>query len=421
LSQLFQDDGPKTTGQKVCLATTAYDSPDASHTFSIQRSRQALSKAGIESAYYLLSGNCHVDDGRNSIVKEFLASDCAELVFLDADVSWQPQDLVRLCQHDTDIVGGVYPYRREDKWHSGEMPVRMLEGAEVDAGGLIEVGGLPTGFMKIKRRVIDELAANAEKFKNKAGQFVPILFERTFDGKDRWGGDLAFCNKWRATGGKVYADYEMVLGHTGKVTLRDSLGAAVRRRAGTTLSHVVDRIRAGKETLADITEAREHVQNNAFGATEDVLMLSVLLARKAKGPIIEAGSGLTTILMAAATDQRVYCLEHHGLYAAQLRQLVAEAGVSNVGLCVCPIKDGWYDPAGMEGLPHNFALGLNDGPTRQLGSRVGFFKHFGWAVDTIIADDADDEGFRAAISEWAKENERRVDFIEPRAALIKRK
>jgi acetone carboxylase gamma subunit len=42
----------------------------------------------------LLSGNCHVDDARNSVVREFLASDCTELVFIDADVSWEPETLV---------------------------------------------------------------------------------------------------------------------------------------------------------------------------------------------------------------------------------------------------------------------------------------------------------------------------------------
>ena len=138
MSNLFYDEGPPASGQKVMLATTSYGDPAASYTFSMARSREALTAAGIASAYLLLQGNCHVDDARNAVVRDFLASDCTELLFLDADVNWEPQALVHLCRRDLDLVGGVYPFRRE----GGEnMPVRMAEGQMVD--GLLEVEGLP--------------------------------------------------------------------------------------------------------------------------------------------------------------------------------------------------------------------------------------------------------------------------------------
>ena len=413
MSYLFQDVGPKAAGQKVCLATTAYDNPDASYTFSIGRSREALSEAGIQTAYFLLAGNCHVDDARNTIIQEFLASDCTDLVFLDADVSWKPRQLVRLCQNDKDLVGGVYPFRRGDK--RGDMPVRMLAGAEVK-DGLLEVEGLPTGFLRIKRHVLETLVRDVPHF-TKNGARVPILFERTFDGVDRWGGDLNFCNRWRATGGKIYADVEMRLGHTAKIILNDSLGAVMRRRAGVTLKHICDKIKAGQETVHDMTEAREYV-GNEYGALEDVLMMSVRLVRQATGPIIETGSGLTTVLMAAATKNTVYCLEHHALHAAQLKQLAAEAGVGNIGLCECRMKDRWYDPNDMDGLPEHFSVGLNDGPPRTVGSRMGFYEYFGGRVDTIIVDDADDAAYADELTIWADSENRTITFIEPRAALI---
>jgi hypothetical protein len=97
------------------LATTAYDSPDASYTFSIQKSRQALTDAGIQSSYLLNHGNCHVDDARNVVVQEFLLSDCTDLVFIDADVSWETKDLVTLIRYPRDVVGGIYPFRRDDE------------------------------------------------------------------------------------------------------------------------------------------------------------------------------------------------------------------------------------------------------------------------------------------------------------------
>ena len=125
------------------------------------------------------------------------------------------------------------------------------------------------------------------------------------------------------------------------------------------------------------------------------------LVRQATGPIIETGSGLTTVLMAAATKNTVYCLEHHALHAAQLKQLAAEAGVGNIGLCECRMKGRWYDPNDMDGLPEHFSVGLNDGPPRTVGSRMGFYEYFGGRVDTIIVDDADDAAYADELTIWA--------------------
>ena len=96
MATLYSDDGAPSQGRKVFLATTSYGDPDASYTFSISASREALHAAGFQTAYFLLQGNCHVDDARNSVVLNFLESDCTELVFLDADVDWEPKHLVQL-------------------------------------------------------------------------------------------------------------------------------------------------------------------------------------------------------------------------------------------------------------------------------------------------------------------------------------
>lgn len=426
MSQLFHDPGNypgAAGGRKVCLATTAYDSPDASYTFSIQKTREALHAEGIRTEYMLLSGNCHVDDARNRIVQEFLLGDSDELVFLDADVSWEPEALIELCKFDADIVGGVYPYRREGGTVQDNMPVRMLPGiVDPDEDGLLEVEGLPAGFMRIKREVLETLERSANKFWNRGDRRskIPIIFERTFDQSIRWGGDLHMCNLWRAEGGKVHAAYELHLGHVTKTIVRDSLGAALRRQGGETLAYLVNRLRAGVQTEALFREARRYA-NNEWGATEDVLYLCAVMARNATGPIIEAGSGLTTIILAAASppDVPVYCLEHDEVWAARMGQMIAEAGVGKVGLCFAPIVDGWYDLSGYPDLPDHFSLGLNDGPPRALGDRMGFYKHFGDKTDTIIIDDADDRTYGDALEEWAEDRSRVVNFFEDRAALIR--
>ena len=416
MSTLYFDAGPPASGQKVLLATTAYDSPDASYTFSIQSSRQALKDAGIQTAYLLLSGNCHVDDARNAVVRDFLASDCTDLVFIDADVSWRAGDLVTLCGYGRDIVGGVYPYRRPNQ---RGMPVRLMQGCpKLDKDGLLPVDGLPTGFLRIKRHVLESLAGCSELYtpKDESGP-TSLLFERTMIESDRWSGDLSFCRKWRDLGGELFAAPEIRLGHVAKQVVYGSLGAELRRQRGETLAFVADKIRQRRHTVYHLKEAFEFV-GNPFAAQEDVLGLAVGYAARANGPIIEMGSGLSTVLMAAATDQTVYCIEHSLHYAQLLEAMARSAGVSNIGVCHAPIKDGWYDMDCFDGLPDRFALGVVDGPPRSLGSRMGFMPAFGGKCDKIIFDDADDVSYVDGILDWAQEAGRDVIHRIERALVL---
>jgi predicted O-methyltransferase YrrM len=399
------------------LATTCYEDPDAGYTFSIARSREVLHNAGFPTSYLLLTGNCHVDDARNTVVRDFLMSDCEDLIFLDADVSWQPEHLVKLCQYDCDVVGGVYPYRRDAG--RGGMPVRNIKGVfRPDENGLLEVEGLPTGFLRIRRHVLETMIRYVPRFWKDNSDGVPLLFERRLVGDQRWGGDISFCARWRDLGGKVYAAAELILGHCGKHVVKDSLAASMRRQTGLTLSHVAEKIRESRETRDDLSEAVRAV-NNPWGAREDILNLAILAARKATGPIIETGSGLTTVLMAAATGQKVWCLEHSSHFVGLLENMAHSAGVENIAIVHTPIKDGWYDlTEDRKLMPDAFSVGLVDGPPRVLGNRMKFFETFGDTTTVIICDDADDLDYFSELSSWAKLRSREIKTDGTRSAMI---
>lgn len=416
MSSLFFDDGPSSKRGKILIATTVYENPDASYTYSIQNSREALHKAGFDTAYLLLSGNCHVDDARNAVIKDFLETDCTDLVFIDADVSWKPEDLLKLCQVDANVVGGVYPYRRRDVRNNvDKMPYRPLQGATA-VDGLLEVDGLPTGFLRIRRHVLEAMADISQKY-TKGDDVYPLIFERIIVDGQRFGGDINFCRKWRDTGGKLYAATEMRLGHAVKQVIMDSLGAMLRRQDGTTIKYVVDRIKSGTEEIADYIEAWDAI-GNAWVALEDTLANAVILARKAKGPILETGSGLSTVLMAAATKQTVYCIEHSQYYADLTEEMARKAGVTNIAICTAPIVNGWYDLAELAELPDRFSLALNDGPPRKCGSRMDFFKHFGDKCGVIVCDDADNPNYADELKMWASNNKREIRFPYGRTCII---
>lgn len=412
---LYDEGGPAfASGQKVMIATTSYGDPDFTYTYAISRSREALADAGIQSAYLLLQGYCHVDDARNAVVRTFLESDCTELLFIDADVSWEPDGIVQLCGRDLDIVGGVYPYRRA----SENMPMRLMDGRLPDEEGMLEVEGLPTGFMKIKRHVLETLAQRSQIYFDKT-EATPQIFERlTQADHSRWGGDIAFCNKWRAAGGTVFADTELRLGHAAKIIYRDSLAAFLRRHSGRTLAHLIPKIRAETEKFTDYDELFQY-EGNDFAADAGVLAMCVGIARKCRGPIIETGCGLSSLVMAAANpEQEVYSLEHLDFYAAKTRALSEEAGTRNLYVLCVPSDDFWYDLK-KAAIPHRkFAFGFCDGPPRLLGTRMRFFEEIAPYCSVIAADDiGTDYKYAGKVRDWAEANGRAMTLLG-RAALL---
>lgn len=417
MSNHFYEEGPPATGKKVLLAVPTYDKPDTSLTFALARSREALTEAGIQSALLILEGNCHVDDARNSIVRDFLESDCTDLVFLDSDVTWEPKGLVALCERDEDIVGGVYPYRREG---SDNMPVRLMGEGKV-RDGLREVEGLPTGFMKIRRHVLERMIEAVPWYWDKIYK-THLVFNRSVpdEGHTRWGGDLDFCKRWREMGGKLYALEDLRLGHVAKVIIYDSLASHLRRLNGDTIRHLAPKFREGTETEDDFNEVFKYGGNN-YAADAGTLAICVGIARKCQGAIIETGSGLSSILMGLVTDQTVFSLEHSDHFARQTMQWAAEAQTRNVGMCRAPLKDAWYDlePFADE-LPARFALGFCDGPPRLYGTRMKFFEVLGPRCSVILVDDIKtDNGFARLVHEWAANNGRSVTILGRCALLTK--
>ncbi|MDX1811035.1 MAG: class I SAM-dependent methyltransferase, partial [Gammaproteobacteria bacterium] len=213
---------------------------------------------------------------------------------------------------------------------------------------------------------------------------------------------------------------DLRLGHTGTISLYDSLSASIRRVNKETIKYMAEFIKHADfddlkpENLHIFTEAREYVGNN-WGALEDVLAMCAIMAKKANGPILETGTGLTTIALAAATDQPVYCLEHDSRWVGELEKMINEAGITNIHVLLCDIKDGYYEIP--KDLPKHFSLALNDGPPRLLGDRMQFFEHFG-DIENIIVDDADNTKYSDYLTKWCDNNGRKIDFIE-RSALIR--
>ena len=176
---------------------------------------------GIQHNIDTLANESNVNKARNSCAARFLAGDATHLMFIDADIQWKTNDIIKLIAHDVDIVGGIYPQKT--------LPPRMVVNT-IDTGkrqgNLLEVGTIGTGFMLIKRGVFEKIIEQgAPKYKD-AGGIAYDFYNCTIDSNGEYlTEDWSFCRRWRQLGGTVYADTTVALAHVGYHKFMPDLGA----------------------------------------------------------------------------------------------------------------------------------------------------------------------------------------------------
>ena len=212
-----------------------------------------LWRLGVQGSMRIRAGESLVTRARNEAVAHFLAQkQHTHLFWIDADIGFTPDQALRLLLADRDVVAGVYPLKRID-W-TGEIPagltqeqflaralrypVNSVDGAHaaVDDDGFMEVSEAPTGFMCIRRTVLETMIERMPELR-----YVPDAppdsplhgyCHRFFDvmvepGTGRYlSEDYAFCRRWRDLGGKVYVDARSKLAHHGAFTYRGDFSAA---------------------------------------------------------------------------------------------------------------------------------------------------------------------------------------------------
>jgi hypothetical protein len=393
------------SGPGTFLAVAAYEGVSAPFVLSLFASQADLpQRIDLE----IFAGNCHVDDSRNRLVRDFLESDCEQMVFLDTDVSWLASDLGKLIEYDRDIVAGVYPRRADDQ----PFPVKPLPGERwSDSLGLVEVEGVPTGFLKIKRRVLEALSETVPHHRSTEDgsdrRMIPVIFERSLNGHSRVGGDIEFCRKARKLGFKVYVDPMMQFGHQGTKYFHGCLGHYWRRHSA--IPEGLKAIRAGTDKPEDYFNMFG-AWDNPYALSHGALLTSVILARQANGPILELGAGLSTLCLGAATRQPVISLETVPMWATRAAKQAKAYGLDNVDVRLCDVKQydagQWYDapPKG------KFSFVLCDGIEDR---RVLFsVMREQIAEAPILVDDIERGPWRAEVDKYCAETGRRLAVID---------
>lgn len=200
------------TPRHVFIATPTHDGkPCAEHVVSLVKTIPVLLKDGLTYTHSFCIGNALVHDARNRMVAWFMDSTATDLLFIDSDIAWEPEDALRLARSPHDVIGGAYRQKRDDQ------ELYNAAGLKTAVTNLVEVDYIGAGFLKISRRAIDKLckAHPGKKYAGPDGLDCFGLFEAPIENGKLTGEDALFCRRWRAAGGKVFLDPDMTLHHVG--------------------------------------------------------------------------------------------------------------------------------------------------------------------------------------------------------------
>ena len=251
-------------GKHLFIATPCYGGQVSEpYMRSLVRLILLMNRFNVEFTLSTLAKESLITRGRNTLVSFFMENEKAtHLFFIDADIEYQPEDVLRMLAYDKPVITGAYP-KKALNWDSilnaarspnlNETP-ETIEGHSSnyvtnfdyptdDEGNklpnvqiqdnLIKLLDAGTGFMMIKKNVIQEMFDKFPETKynndlnidSKFEPFMYALFDCIIDPESRryLSEDYTFCRRWQQIGGDIWLDPRVALNHVGHYTFRGNV------------------------------------------------------------------------------------------------------------------------------------------------------------------------------------------------------
>jgi len=240
---------------KVFIATPMYGGMCYGfYTQSLLQLNNVFREHSIPSLMSFMFNESLITRARNAMAHNFLKTDCTHLMFIDADIRFNANDVIPMLKADKDIICGIYPKKEINwgsvknamdagvsndqlKYHTGSFVVNLAnyEGSvTVPIDQPVEIWNGGTGFMIIKREVFEKLADQVPTYTNDVHDLAG-----TMEGADQikeyfttsiepetnrlLSEDYHFCYIWRKAGGKIYAAPWAHLAHVGSFIFEGAL------------------------------------------------------------------------------------------------------------------------------------------------------------------------------------------------------
>jgi hypothetical protein len=197
-------------------------------------------------------GDALITRARASLVSQFLDDPSStHLLFVDADIGFEPEQVLRLIECGAEMCAAVYPIKRID-WEKVKTTIETARpnpaaaalkyvfevddpNAVIAKAGFVKVRYAGTGFLMIRRGAIEKMCGYYPQLQYKRDHSIDAaaasdnrfaLFECTIAEDGTYlSEDFAFCKRWTEMGGEIWADLNSRLGHVGPVAFCGDLSS----------------------------------------------------------------------------------------------------------------------------------------------------------------------------------------------------
>ena len=209
---------------KIYIAMACYDSVKINTMLSVTRLVKEFTKAGLEWQIETVKSP-YVSKARNALTALFLRSKYDYLLFIDADVEFNPEAVIRMLVTKKDIILTPYRVKFPQDVNFTKYSVSFPDDKNVTIlpGDLVEISEGPAGLMLIHRKVFEFLMDSCPRlkiqhpFKKESDPYLYNFWDTTFDmDQGLWRGeDISFCRLARDYGFKIYANIKSRTTHHG--------------------------------------------------------------------------------------------------------------------------------------------------------------------------------------------------------------
>ena len=206
---------------------------------SLLRLQAVFQQNKIDFQYEFLTSESLISRGRNTIVAKFMSdASFTHLLFVDADLMFNCDAVIKMLKADKEIIGCPYPKKKYNwekvKKHGyseknlprfTDINYNLQGGRTISTGSIIPVKDIPTGFMLIKKSLISNMMMcyPDRQYKNNIAGMEKSLEPFFYDlfGTGVVNGiylseDYYFCHLVKEMGVDLYLETGFTFGHIGR-------------------------------------------------------------------------------------------------------------------------------------------------------------------------------------------------------------
>jgi len=194
----------------------------STYTKSLYQTAVVLEKLGIKHDYWTVENCFHIESAMASTLTKFAHDpEATDILLIDADESWNPEDVVKLLMWPQAVVGGTA--RMKNNWEQYVGRFKKDKdgdhvGIERPQGVLLEMDRIPAGFLRLKKEVLLKyIETYPEDYFILEGQQVYKFFWNEIKDRIFTGMDYCFSDKVKNMGYQLWVDPTIRIGHWGTV------------------------------------------------------------------------------------------------------------------------------------------------------------------------------------------------------------